>query len=157
MTAVQKHIIIRAFQHGTLCKRWVNIDRLYFRSIFAAIWFENSYVATVPPSKDLECMSVGLVTGITHEIFEVRNIRNGTEKFLRTLTRCRGIKWGGQFDIGNMWSAASPSHWNRLRNCDLGVTSEGRCEIIQHIPRNFIVAPVFFMYVEFTHQQMHFY
>ena len=85
----------------------------------------------------MEYMSVGLVTGITHEIFEVRNIRSGTGKNLRTLTRCRGIKWGAQFDIRNMWSAMSPSHWNWRRNSDLAVTSERRCEIIQHSPGNF--------------------
>ena len=38
-----------------------------------------SFVATVPFSKDLGYVSVGLVMGITYEIFEVRNIKCGTE------------------------------------------------------------------------------
>ena len=82
-------------------------------------------------------MGVGLVRGIAHEIFELGNILSGNETFLRTLSRCRGIKWEIQFDTGDMWSATSPSHRNRRRNCDLGVTSKGGCEIIQHSPGNF--------------------
>jgi len=38
----------------------------------------------------------------------------------------------------DMWSAASPSHRNRRRNCDLGITSKAGCEIIQHSPGNFV-------------------
>lgn len=68
-----------------------------------------SFVATVPFSKDLGYVSVGLVTGITYEIFEV-NMECGTEQFLQTLTSCWGISRGGQFDIGKMCSATSPSH-----------------------------------------------